>query len=462
MKAPEDLRNDEWLMELGASSAQGARRGAIAEQPAFQEMMRFLEKVFYGESAADWKAHRLAAGTLLGDLFRMRGEWRRLAGVLERLMQLAETDEQRNALLLALAELYEIRLSAPFMAFGLAARALQQRPRDEKIRSFLELLARRHRMYEELVGLYLDTADGSGEEWAALELKERAAFILESRLKSTKRATDLRERKTDPGPAENLPILVSEAPTVRSPRPAPRADDLEGQRQARQNALFQELYASVDELEREGAFEEAITVLRRITDLNPDAGCAWLWLETLLNRAERWSELAAVLEQRLELGSAAVGACTTLRLRLAEVLLLKLSSIKGFLHLREVMQDERLSERGIVILESLRCRGRTWAVHACQWLEPSYRKTSQWEKLCGLLEGRLEVEKIPSRRALLFQDLIAIREQRLGQKMQAFLIACRALREQPKQLSFRSDVERLALETESLDELAVLLDEVAA
>ena len=461
-------------MELGSSSAGGSPCGALLEQPMFKEMLGFLEKLFYGETAGDWKTQRLVAGTVLGDIFRLGGQWRKLAGVLERLMQLAETDEQRDALLLALAELYESRLSAPFMAFGLAARVLQQRPRDEKIRSFLEGLARRHRMYEELVGLYLDTADGSGEEWAAAELQERAAFILESCLKSTKRATDLRERRTDPGPsplasaraavvrADNLPIPVSEAPTVRSPRPAPRADDLVGQRQARQNALFQELYESADELEREGALEEAIIVLRRITDLKPDAGCAWLWLETLLNRAERWPELAVVLEQRLELGSAALGACTTLRLRLAEVLLLKLSSIKGFLHLREVMQDEKLSARGIAILESLRCRGRTWAVHASQWLEPSYRKTSQWEKLCDLLEERLGAEKIPSRRALLFQELIALREQRLGQKMQAFLFACRAFREQPKQLTFRSDLERLALETESLDELATLLDEVAA
>lgn len=445
----------------------------ITDHPMFKETMEFLERVFYAESGVDWKTQRLVAGTLLGDLFRICGEWRRLAAVLERLMQLAETDEQRDALLLALAELYESKLAAPFLAFGLAARALQQRPRDEKVRGYLEGLARRHRMYEELVGLYLDAAEGSCEAWTAAELQERAAVILESRLKSRKRATDLRERKQDLGPtapaeprpdstwAENLPIPISEAPTLRTTRSAPPDDDRWGIPPAH-NTLLQELYGTADELEREGAIEDAIAVLRRITELKGDAGCAWLWLETLLNRAERWPELATLLEQRLENGSLTVGACSTLQLRLAEILLLKLSSMKGFLHLRTVMQDERLVGRAIGILESLRARGRAWAEHAVQWLEPAYRKTSQWEKLCSLLEERLERERTQQSRLRLYQDLIALREQRLGQKMQAFMVACQAFREMPKELSFRADVERLALETESMAELAALLDEVAA
>ncbi len=440
-------------------------------KPANQEwqLRELLERVFYAESAEDWKELRISAGTLLGDLLREDREWRSLAGVLERLLQLAGTEEQRDAVLLTLAELYETKLAAPFMAFGLVARALQQRPGDEKIRTYLEGLARRYRMNEELVGLYLDTAESFPEEFAAAELKARAAYILECHRKSKESSMEPRKREKAPVPPvptledadteleENLPVPVSEVSTVRAVRPA-RGPIF----QARQNALLQELYATADELEREGAIEETLAVLRRITEIKPDAGCAWLWLETLLDRAERWSELADVLEDRIESGRETVGACTTLRLRLAEVLLLKLSSMKGFLPLREVLQDKRLAGRGIVILESLRDKGKAWGEHAEPWLVSAYRKTQQWEKLCALLRQELDRECSLRQRSRLFQEIIDLHEKHLGQKMQAFLVACQAFREMPKQLSFRAALERLALETESRDELAAILDEVAA
>ena len=90
-----------------------------------------------------------------------------------------------------------------------------------------------------------------------------------------------------------------------------------------------------------------------------------------------------------------------------------------------------------------------------------YADVNDWRAHAQLVDRYLpnlvtEEEKI---RAL--RDLGQVREQKLGQKDGAFLALCRALQLDPSDDALREDVERLAEETGSYEELAAVYEQVA-
>jgi golgin subfamily B member 1 len=90
-----------------------------------------------------------------------------------------------------------------------------------------------------------------------------------------------------------------------------------------------------------------------------------------------------------------------------------------------------------------------------------YAEVNDWRAHAQLVDRYLsnlvtEEEKI---RAL--RDLGKVREQKLGQKDGAFLALCRALQLDPSDDALREDVERLAEETGSYEELAAVYEQVA-
>jgi tetratricopeptide (TPR) repeat protein len=93
-------------------------------------------------------------------------------------------------------------------------------------------------------------------------------------------------------------------------------------------------------------------------------------------------------------------------------------------------------------------------------LEMLCRQNGEWEKLVRLIDVRLSLEKIPHVRQELFGDLMRIYEEELDQKQLAFLAACRAFRENMEDEVLRQKLESLAEETDSIEEMAMVYEEI--
>ena len=87
-----------------------------------------------------------------------------------------------------MVDLAEGPLADPQRAFGAAARAFQARPRDEPTVARLEGLADQHALLEELVALYEAGAEGSDDDYLALELRLKVGSLLMDRIGDAERA----------------------------------------------------------------------------------------------------------------------------------------------------------------------------------------------------------------------------------------------------------------------------------
>ena len=93
-------------------------------------------------------------------------------------------------------------------------------------------------------------------------------------------------------------------------------------------------------------------------------------------------------------------------------------------------------------------------------LEILCRQNGEWEKLVRLIDVRLTLEKMPHVRQELFGELMRIYEEELDQKQLAFLAACGALRENMEDEPLRLKLESLAEETDSVEEMAMVYEEI--
>jgi tetratricopeptide (TPR) repeat protein len=93
-------------------------------------------------------------------------------------------------------------------------------------------------------------------------------------------------------------------------------------------------------------------------------------------------------------------------------------------------------------------------------LEMLCRQNGEWDKLVRVLDARLSLEKMPHVRQELFGELMRIYEEELDQGPLAFLAACRAYRENMEDESLRLKLEGLAEQTDSVEEMALVYEEI--
>jgi len=93
-------------------------------------------------------------------------------------------------------------------------------------------------------------------------------------------------------------------------------------------------------------------------------------------------------------------------------------------------------------------------------LEMLCKQNGEWDKLVKLLDVRLSLEKSSHVRQELFGELVRIYEEELDQKQMAFLTACRAFKENMEDEVLRSKLENLADATDSVEEMAMVYEEI--
>jgi tetratricopeptide (TPR) repeat protein len=189
-----------------------------------------------------------------------------------------------------------------------------------------------------------------------------------------------------------------------------------------------------------GKRAEAVETGRRILDIEPHTNAELERLAGVFRACEAWEELADVLER---FASQLEGPTRVLRLlEIADVFEQNLG--RGRLAssaYEKILAIEPRHERAYA---------RLCAIHA---------DNADWQRLIALKEERVKaISAVPTRIELL-REIGALYDEKLGQKPLAFLAACRAYREDYDNADLAGWMDKLALETDSVDELVTIYDD---
>ncbi|MFW5967658.1 MAG: DUF7436 family protein, partial [Persicimonas sp.] len=182
------------------------------------------------------------------------------------------------------------------------------------------------------------------------------------------------------------------------------------------------------------------------------------WLDQLYQRANRWEDLAMVLQNRLSV--AEPDEINDVRFRLGYLHEVIFEDHHEALDLyREVILSE--PEHGGVLeglgrmLDDLEVRREV-----CELLEPVYEDLGADEALAELLEEKLEVADGASERAELHRRIARLQMESLGSIYGGYAHLGRAFREDPHDAQVQERLEELAEEHELYDQLVGLYEEV--
>ena len=193
-------------------------------------------------------------------------------------------------------------------------------------------------------------------------------------------------------------------------------------------------------VEHLGKRAESIETGRRILDIEPHSSGDFGRLEVIFRKNGAYDELAHTLGQHADTESGPVRA--ELLLELSETLQFRLERTDDAANaLSLILQDDPRHE---VAYENL-----------CAIWE----KNENWPALVKLKESRLSVQEEEGETLSLLREIGQIYEERLEQKEMAFLAACRAYREDFDDTNAAQWMDRLALATDSVEELIAVYDD---
>lgn len=185
---------------------------------------------------------------------------------------------------------------------------------------------------------------------------------------------------------------------------------------------------------------EAVEAGRRILDIEPHTAAEFDRLAAIFRVNEAWSELADVLER-----SAGVHGGEERIARLLEL---------ARVHEEKLRRRELAASPYERILKMAPGHEEAYAQLCRHHIEHN-----DWQKLVALKDDRAKRAQDPRQRIALLREIGTIYEERLVQKPLAFLAAARAFREDWNDAELAAWTERLALETDSVDELISIYDE---
>ncbi len=409
-----------------------AYTAVLAESPRDPIAVAGLERLLQRPDA------RAQAQRILEDVQRLAGDPARLAMLLEIRLEAAPA-AHRPALLAEIAGLRE-RGGDRGAAFATRLRVFEESVAggadDPAARADLERLASDTTAWEAVARTY-QAALPRVPAPAALELRRRLATICGERLGALDRAVAWWDEvaAADPGP-EPLSALVRlrrrqgakrelVATLVRLAEATPGLD-------ARKDLLFEVAKIMDEQLaDREGAIE----AYRKILAIDPEDPGALRLLGRLLGVAERWEELAAVMER--EAAAAARHPDTTaeaaeLRYRLGRIRQTRLSDAAGALAAYRLVLERAPRHPGTLgALQELARTSGPAALDAATLLEPIYAAENEHARLIEVLEARVQNEADPSARSGLLRRISALYGTQVRNGELAFAAAGRALTADP-------------------------------
>ncbi len=412
---------------------------------------------------------RDAAGRILEDVHRARGDARRLVALLEARLDTADRAE-RAPLLAEVAALHD-RLGDRGRAFLVRARAVVEvvapGEDDPALRADLERLAAAAGAFAELAETYEQALARGLPPSARVEVLRRLAGLYADRLArpdlAARALEALAAETSDPEPLGALVRLHRARGAWRELANAlHRQSERSSSPEARKELLFEVAQVMEDHLaDQEGAMD----AYRQILTIDPEDPNALRLLGKVLGGAERWEELVEVLGREVvaaEKRPNLVAEAAELRFRLGRIRQQRLADVPGALQCYQSVLDKvPRHPAALAALEELARTGGTGAVEAATLLEPIYEHEGEHQKLVEALTARAKAAPDARSRGPLLRRAAEVQAGPLRNPELAFLTAARAVREDPDAAESLALAGRLAEANGLTDELAALIAEVA-
>jgi tetratricopeptide (TPR) repeat protein len=341
-------------------------------------------------------------------------------------------------------------LAQPDMAFMSACRAFSEGIDRTGLLPELEKLARETNAFEELCEVYEDAIHGDEDE-ARVDTLWRRAASLRAQLSQPERAIELWKGLTEkkPGDREALDALTKLYEKSQSAQQLAslyrQKAQLAASPEERVGLLLQSAAARDQMADEQGAVE----TLREVLAIDGKNLSAWQQLDAIYPRLKKAREHADVLRALGELTEGAVRKGYLLRR--ASLLEKEAEAHEAVDAYAQVLHESPSEAQAVAGLERL-FTDEPVRLEVSRLLEPVYRSTHDPRRLADVLEVRLDGSTDVERKALL-AELAELRES-LSQKPLAFALKLRAFRDEPGSASIREDLERLAADTSSFEELA--------
>lgn len=401
-------------------------RAALTNQPEHAASIAALERFL------DLPLHRAEAAEVLEPVYATRQDWRALIRIHEIRLEAAEDPAKRLALTRRIALAYEEQLEDLEAAFRWYGRVFREDPEERGVRDQLARLANILDRHADLAAIYESFLEDAYEDTPpVIEVLRTLAAIYDGRLGNVDRARACYQRllRHDPDDAQAFHHL--EAALMRAGR---WRDLLEIYREAADGAVEavrrKELLSKICRVQEAslGDTDGAISTYRAILDLDDDDGEALAALDRLYVAAERWHDLADLLQRQLE--SADGGARIALKLRLAGLLEKQMGDLSSAIDAyEEVLRLDANSREAITALERL-VMDHDQRFRIAQILEPTYAAQDEWAKLVVIYDAELEFIDDKSRRVELLQEIARLHVERGGDRRFAFAALARAWTEE--------------------------------
>lgn len=420
----------------------------LAERPDHRETREYLETRLHARQTG-----RFDGASFLEQSYEKTGDWQKAVDVLQgQVPELERRGDKRELRehLSKIADLQELKLDAPDMAFVTLCRALKHDPGDGSTRERLKRLAGRTGTLDDLCEVFEDeaiAAEVGGRSSLAAELHEEAAGLYAAALGDVARGVAAYEAVLDKN-AGRLPSL--EALSRLYPQVGRWAD---AEKVLRRRLVFRDDAADRVPLLLELAAvvggrldrpEDALPLLEEVRKHDPANVSARRHLIGLHDAARRFGPLRALLEEELAAccaggDAAGVGAA---RQRLAVLLGAEAVDV----------------DAAIPLWEEIRAADGSAQIDASfHVLERLYGEAGRYQDLRGLYEGALNVEREPGRVAALTGRLGEVLSVHLGGKEEAVARHLQLLELDPQNVQSLDALRALYFDLSRYDDLVALL-----
>ncbi|MGC4115854.1 MAG: hypothetical protein QM765_14920 [Myxococcales bacterium] len=423
----------------------------LAEDPNHANARATLEA--WAKSGGQGSAE---ATKLIDPALERAGEHARRVALREAALAQA-TPAEKARLWAEIRKINELDMGRPELAFMAACRAFTEDVDREHVGPELERLARATDSWEELSEVYEQVAENSmpGDEVGLYCL--RRAAQLRAHLGESEKAIGLWKNLLQevPGDREALEALAKLHERSQNARELSEV-------YKQQAALAQDPVQRASLLLQAGAAKAqagddaaAIELGRAALVLNPKSRGALELLDKAYERAKKDHERADVLRLLADLTEDIVARRATL-MRRAQLLEDQGELAEAVEAYARVLNENAGEAAAVAGLERLFQKEQARAMVA-RVLEPFYRSINDGRHLADVLEVRAAQSAKEERQVVLFE--IARLRESLGQRPLAFAAMLRCFRDDPHDASIRDEMERLAAETGSFEELAAAYED---
>jgi golgin subfamily B member 1 len=416
-------------------------------------------------------------------LYTENEEWHDLLSILEREVELSEDPDEAIGYKFRIGEIFVRHLEDVPRAIEYLRDIISVAPHHEPTLEMLDELvhgdAEPMLAAEVIEPLYRELAEWRklidvvevklkhiDDEWQRVELMHQAADLLESdlHLDSPGEAFDMYARALAEDKVNEKTLAKLEDLAEQTGRWQDLAElfdaQLEDEVEAEPCVTLGLRVGAIYE-EKLDRTEDAIARYQKVLEVDPENRPAIMRLDKLFQIAERWDDLASILQKEALIVEDPEQSLDV-QFRLGQVYQQELEDVERAVEVyRDILAAEPAHDQSIAALELLFAEGQKRA-EIIEVLEPLYRMQSEWQKLVGLYERQLEdIEEVPDRIAMIHRIAETFEEKMLD-SVEAFNWYSRAFSEDPFDERSGEEIERLAGTSDAWSELADLYQDLFA